>query len=88
METEELGFIGVGKIGLPIAKRLLDAGYRLRVFDVDKTALSRAVDLGMHVNLLPLQSQRWSTLFSYPCLRRTSLKKLSAVRTAWRTVEP
>ena len=53
METEELGFIGVGKIGLPIAKRLLDAGYRLRVFDVDKTALSRAVDLGMHVESSP-----------------------------------
>lgn len=53
LETEELGFIGVGKIGLPIAKRLLEAGYRLRVFDVDKAALGRAVNLGMRAEGSP-----------------------------------
>jgi len=42
-EKEELGFIGAGKIGLPIAKRLLDAGYQIRVVDVDGAALRRVV---------------------------------------------
>ena len=51
--SEELGFIGVGKIGLPMARRLLDTGYRLRVFDVDKSALDHAVALGARADASP-----------------------------------
>ena len=36
---EELGFIGVGKMGGPMAGRLLDAGYRLAVFDASEAAM-------------------------------------------------
>jgi 3-hydroxyisobutyrate dehydrogenase len=32
----EVGFIGLGKMGLPMARRLAEAGHRLTVFDVDR----------------------------------------------------
>jgi 3-hydroxyisobutyrate dehydrogenase len=41
-----LGMIGVGNMGLPMAYRLLEAGYALRCFDTDPTALRRVSDLG------------------------------------------
>ncbi|MEX2480973.1 MAG: NAD(P)-dependent oxidoreductase [Gammaproteobacteria bacterium] len=34
----EIGFIGLGTIGSPMAMRLIDAGHRLRVFDVSVAA--------------------------------------------------
>jgi 3-hydroxyisobutyrate dehydrogenase len=40
-----LGMIGVGHMGLPMASRLLEAGYALRCFDTDPTALRRVSDL-------------------------------------------
>jgi 3-hydroxyisobutyrate dehydrogenase-like beta-hydroxyacid dehydrogenase len=36
---ERLGFIGLGNMGSPMASRLLDAGYRLTVFDVRREAV-------------------------------------------------
>src|SRR4030095_336948 len=33
-----LGFVGVGRMGGPMANRLLDAGYRLCVYDVSDEA--------------------------------------------------
>jgi 3-hydroxyisobutyrate dehydrogenase len=41
-----LGMIGVGHMGLPMASRLLAAGYVLRCFDTDPRALRRVSDLG------------------------------------------
>ena len=38
--AEELGFIGVGRMGGPMASRLLDAGHRLAVYDVNEAALA------------------------------------------------
>src|SRR6516164_2193551 len=32
--AETLGFVGVGKMGGPMASRLLDAGHRLTVYDI------------------------------------------------------
>ena len=34
----EIGFIGTGTIGSPMAMRLIDAGHRLRVFDLNREA--------------------------------------------------
>jgi 3-hydroxyisobutyrate dehydrogenase len=39
-ESSRVGFIGVGKIGRPMAMQLLRAGHDLVVFDVDESALS------------------------------------------------
>jgi len=36
---KHLGFIGLGKMGVPMASRLVDAGYRLTVFDVRREAV-------------------------------------------------
>ncbi|MGY3693251.1 3-hydroxyisobutyrate dehydrogenase-like beta-hydroxyacid dehydrogenase [Bradyrhizobium sp. USDA 3240] len=42
----EIGFIGLGKMGFPMARRLIEAGHRLTVFDTSKEALDRLVALG------------------------------------------
>ena len=40
MTGETIGFIGVGRMGLPMASRLVAAGYRLVAYDVQGQALS------------------------------------------------
>ncbi|WFU33957.1 NAD(P)-dependent oxidoreductase [Bradyrhizobium brasilense] len=42
----EIGFIGLGKMGFPMARRLIEAGHKLTVFDTSKDALDRLVALG------------------------------------------
>ncbi|MGX1347764.1 3-hydroxyisobutyrate dehydrogenase-like beta-hydroxyacid dehydrogenase [Bradyrhizobium elkanii] len=42
----EIGFIGLGKMGFPMARRLIEAGHKLAVFDTSKDALDRLVALG------------------------------------------
>ncbi|MEW5911826.1 MAG: NAD(P)-dependent oxidoreductase [Thermodesulfobacteriota bacterium] len=44
--SERIGFIGLGRMGGPMSRRLLQAGYDLVAFDVDQQALERAQDLG------------------------------------------
>ena len=43
---EQLGFIGVGKMGGPMAGRLLDAGHKLTIFDTSAAALAPLVARG------------------------------------------
>src|ERR1700710_1762208 len=42
----EIGFIGLGKMGFPMARRLVEAGHQLPVFDTRKEAVDRLVALG------------------------------------------
>jgi 3-hydroxyisobutyrate dehydrogenase-like beta-hydroxyacid dehydrogenase len=42
MTKGRVGFIGLGRMGLPMARNLAAAGYTLDVFDVDARALERA----------------------------------------------
>src|SRR5690242_5165953 len=42
----DIGFIGLGKMGLPMARRLIEAGHQLAVFDQRKEAMDRLVALG------------------------------------------
>jgi hypothetical protein len=44
--NKDLGFIGLGKMGAPMAGRLLDAGYALTVFDTREAALAPFVARG------------------------------------------
>ena len=46
MVSKDLGFIGLGKMGAPMAGRLLDAGYTLTIFDTREAALSPFVARG------------------------------------------
>ncbi len=41
-----IGFIGIGKMGLPMARRLIDRGYALTVFDIRKEAVEPLVSRG------------------------------------------
>src|SRR5581483_12526575 len=43
---EHLGFIGVGRMGGPMANRLLDAGYTLTIYDVSEAAIEPLVARG------------------------------------------
>jgi 3-hydroxyisobutyrate dehydrogenase-like beta-hydroxyacid dehydrogenase len=52
---EHLGFIGVGRMGGPMARRLLGAGYRLTVFDTDPAASARLAAAGAEVAGSPAQ---------------------------------
>src|SRR2546421_5860817 len=42
----DIGFIGLGKMGLPMARRLIEAKHQLVVFDQRKEAVGRLVALG------------------------------------------
>jgi 3-hydroxyisobutyrate dehydrogenase-like beta-hydroxyacid dehydrogenase len=42
----EIGFIGLGKMGFPMARRLIEANHRLFVFDSREEAVDRLVALG------------------------------------------
>jgi 3-hydroxyisobutyrate dehydrogenase-like beta-hydroxyacid dehydrogenase len=42
----DIGFIGLGKMGFPMARRLIEAGHHLVVFDTRKEALEVLVALG------------------------------------------
>jgi 3-hydroxyisobutyrate dehydrogenase-like beta-hydroxyacid dehydrogenase len=42
----EIGFIGLGKMGLPMARRLVEAGHKLVVYDTRRDAVDKLVALG------------------------------------------
>jgi 3-hydroxyisobutyrate dehydrogenase-like beta-hydroxyacid dehydrogenase len=49
----DIGFIGLGKMGFPMARRLIEAGHRLTVFDTQRTAVDRLVALGAKAGASP-----------------------------------
>src|SRR5712671_1253652 len=42
----DIGFIGLGKMGFPMARRLIEAGHRLTVFDTRQEAVDKLIALG------------------------------------------
>jgi len=46
MSGEVIGFVGIGRMGGPMAGRLMDAGHTLVVFDTQSAAADRLVDRG------------------------------------------
>ncbi len=46
MAERHVGFIGVGTMGNPMAVRLIEAGYRVTVYDTNETAMARLVQRG------------------------------------------
>jgi 3-hydroxyisobutyrate dehydrogenase-like beta-hydroxyacid dehydrogenase len=46
MHIMDIGFIGLGKMGFPMARRLIEAGHSLVVFDTRKDAIDKLVALG------------------------------------------
>jgi 2-hydroxy-3-oxopropionate reductase len=43
---KKIGFIGVGIMGKPISRNLIDSGYKLIVYDINKEALNKVVEYG------------------------------------------
>lgn len=46
--AKHVGFIGLGRMGVPMASRLIDAGYELTVFDVRLESIDALVAKGAH----------------------------------------
>jgi len=44
--TETIGFVGLGNMGGPMAKRLVAAGYEVHAFDINEAALAEVVAAG------------------------------------------
>jgi 3-hydroxyisobutyrate dehydrogenase-like beta-hydroxyacid dehydrogenase len=53
MNSRQLGFVGLGRMGGPMAGRLLAAGHRVTVFDTSADALARAQALGAQIAASP-----------------------------------
>src|SRR5499427_4309212 len=49
----EIGFIGLGNMGFPMARRLIEAKHQLVVFDTRKEALDKLVALGAQAATSP-----------------------------------
>jgi 3-hydroxyisobutyrate dehydrogenase-like beta-hydroxyacid dehydrogenase len=49
----EIGFIGLGNMGAPMAKRLIEAGHKLVVYDTRNDAVAPLVALGAQLALSP-----------------------------------
>ena len=55
MADRLLGFVGVGRMGGPMALRLLDAGYRLCIYDVSEEATKPLVARGAELAASPAE---------------------------------
>ncbi|MBR0754866.1 NAD(P)-dependent oxidoreductase [Bradyrhizobium jicamae] len=49
----DIGFIGLGKMGFPMVRRLIEAGHKLTVFDTSKDAVARLTALGAQAGSSP-----------------------------------
>src|SRR5438874_4803030 len=49
----EIGFIGLGKMGFPMARRLIEANHRLTVFDTRQEAIDKLVAMGAQATSSP-----------------------------------
>jgi 3-hydroxyisobutyrate dehydrogenase-like beta-hydroxyacid dehydrogenase len=67
----EIGFIGLGKMGFPMARRLIEAKFHLVVFDQRKEAVDRLVALGAESASSPKEvaDRAESVLASLPSLQ-------------------
>ena len=46
MSNERIGFVGLGMMGLPMARNLVEDGYSVNVFDLNKATVKAAIDFG------------------------------------------
>ena len=67
----EIGFIGLGKMGFPMARRLVEAGHRLVVFDQRQEAVDKLVALGAQAAASPrhVADRTETVLASLPSLQ-------------------
>ena len=46
MAKQTIGFVGVGRMGGPMVRRLLQAGFDLTIYDKSEAAVAALVELG------------------------------------------
>jgi len=65
---KHIGFIGLGKMGVPMASRLIEAGYELTVYDVRRESVDLLVAKGAHAAASPaaVGSAATTVLLSLP----------------------
>jgi 3-hydroxyisobutyrate dehydrogenase-like beta-hydroxyacid dehydrogenase len=68
MADRHVGFVGVGRMGIHMAGRLLEAGYAVTVFDTDETAMARLEQRGANraASAADVASQCETVLVSLP----------------------
>ena len=67
----DIGFIGLGKMGFPMARRLIEAGHQLTVFDQRQEAVDKLVALGAKAATSPkdVADRAETVLASLPSLQ-------------------
>ena len=75
----EIGFIGLGNMGGPMSRRLVEAGHKLTVFDTRKEAMDKLVALGAQAASSPadVASRVETVMTSLPSLMVRSCRKLA-----------
>ncbi|WP_417233866.1 3-hydroxyisobutyrate dehydrogenase [Arthrobacter sp.] len=62
MESATIAFLGLGHMGLPMAKNLVAAGYDVRAFDVVQAAVDAASDAGIPTAVSSLEAIRGASV--------------------------
>ncbi|WP_417217551.1 3-hydroxyisobutyrate dehydrogenase [Arthrobacter sp.] len=62
MESATIAFLGLGHMGLPMAKNLVAAGYDVRAFDVVQAAVDAASDAGIPTAVSALEAIRGASV--------------------------
>lgn len=57
-EKQTIGFIGIGIMGRPMSKHLLNAGYKLVVYDINRDAVKDVVSAGAEEAYSPRERLR------------------------------
>ncbi|WP_291626800.1 NAD(P)-binding domain-containing protein, partial [Bradyrhizobium sp.] len=67
----DIGFIGLGNMGFPMARRLIEAGHKLVVFDTRKDVAGKLVALGASAATSPkdVADQAETVMASLPSLQ-------------------
>ena len=53
IQSMTIGFIGLGRMGSPMAQNLLKAGYSVKVYDIDPEKITALVELGAQSAVSP-----------------------------------
>jgi len=77
----QVGFIGLGQMGSPMAERLLYPGMALHVFDPDPVALNRLAALGAVSHADPASVANAATLI-FSCLPSPAVSEAVALGSA------
>jgi 3-hydroxyisobutyrate dehydrogenase-like beta-hydroxyacid dehydrogenase len=56
LQIENIGFIGLGNMGLPVARNILKAGFHLKVFDLVSAKMEPLVEMGASLAISPREA--------------------------------